>query len=106
MQYMVWGDHATGKEGAGHRVGGEGIPHLGNAGPSQCWRVTGPSASQRSARDLAAPSAGATARAAEAEDEGRCWGRRVGGMSRTEHLRNKIHMASGSRRVFFLFSFF
>lgn len=42
------------RETAGHR---DGHPSSG-----ECWRVTGPSASQCSAGDLAAPSAGSTAR--------------------------------------------
>lgn len=40
------------REAAGHRNGREGIPHVRSAVPSQCWRVTGPSGSQRSAGDL------------------------------------------------------
>lgn len=68
--YVGYGLGGTTLQGNGWAQGwGEGFPHLGRAGPSQCWRVTGPSASQFSARDLAAPSAGSMSRAAE---QGRC----------------------------------
>lgn len=51
VRWAIWGGPCY-REAAGHRNRREGISHVGNAVPSQCWRVTGPSGSQCSAGDL------------------------------------------------------